>query len=1190
MYKKYINIVRIRPGGLCILLFMIFLHANVSGFAQQRRISLDEVNTPLRAIFKKIKSQTGVGFIVTSSMLADAKPVTIKVSNAGLDEVLPQLFRDQQLTYTIRKNTVAVTRKVPRKVVNEVRRSSQLKGNIKDESGNPIPGVTVMVEGAEIYTRSDNDGNFSMDMVVGGTLVFSHIGYERKMYPLNGQNEFLVTLTVAANKLGEVSVVSTGYQNINKERATGSFSKPNMDVFKNRTGTMDIANRLEGLVPGLLIKQGFNSTSTEDPNIPNGKTTNKAVIRGSSTIELQTEPLYVVDGIPITNINQFNPEDIEDITVLKDAAAAAIWGARASNGVIVINTKRALKNSGLNISYSGFVNFQGKPQLRYDNQLNSAQYIQVARELFDPVQFPYQSLGLYDAIAPHEQLLYDNYNGKISTAQLNRGLDSLSNLDNSKQIKDLFYRNAVTQNHSVSISGGSNVYSFYSSAAYTNVKSSVIGQENKTYRLMFNQEYNPTRRLKLTLSTTLGYNTDNGINSKAIDGKFLPYQLFQDGSGANTSMGYLQGLRPEIRADYEQRSRVSLDYNPYSDLYTKEIKTTNLHVNIAGGVNLKLFKGLSFQGNYGYQKAPGRRTDYTDHSNYNLRMGLVAMTVAPTAADAPIYYLPTSGGTYIESNYDQYNWTLRNQLVYATSIRKGKDQLNLQVGQEAREQFGRSISTTLLGYNQQLLNYFTPTLNNGYLPNTVTGGTYVSNGLTSSLYESQNRFNSYFALLNYTFDGKYSLDGSWRVDHSALFGSDKSAQNKPIYSVGGKWNIQREKFMDEVKWLNALSLRATYGITGNSPFAGSSATQWDVLLTPSFFTTPIAGTYADVTPKNDKLSWESTATTNVGIDFSLFGGRLSGGLDAYYKKTTDMLGSIEINPLNGFVSGRGNIGTMKNKGVEVSLSSINIRTPNFSWSSNFNIAYNQNKLISFSKTDPRSNSASSRFMNPYLVGYGLQPIFSYVYAGLNNEGNPMIRLADGTTNSTPYVEKVEDLVYNGSAIPKYTGGFSNTFSYKAFSLTANMVFNLGNVMRANVNTFYTGRLSTATGIFEGNLTTDFLNRWKKPGDEAFTNIPSYIAGYESYNRSTEYYNKADINVVSAAYAKIRDITLSYRLPELLLSKIKVKSANVSVQATNFMVWKANDRGIDPEFHDLTSGNTFLAPYRHAYSISTTFSF
>jgi TonB-linked SusC/RagA family outer membrane protein len=1191
MYKKYINRKPIEPGGLCILLFMIFLHVSAFSFAQQKKITLNEVSAPLRTVLKKIKSQTGVSFIMTTSMLADARPVTIKVINADLTEVLPQIFKDQPLSYTLRKNSVAITRKViPKMIMGGAGSHSRVRGNIRDESGNPIPGALVTLEGTGVQAIADNNGNFSLENIpLGGILVFSHIGYERKIVPNNGINEIQVTLIVAVNRLDDVSIVSTGYQNINKERATGSFSKPDMETFKNRNATMDIVNRLEGLVPGLVVKKGYNGTTSGNPNIPNGKTTQTATIRGGSSISLDTNPLYVVDGVPVTNINQFNPDDIEDITILKDAAASAIWGARASNGVVVINTKKAVKNAGLNISYSGFINFQGKPDLSYGKQMNSAQYIQTAKEIFDPVQFPYQSLS-YSVIAPHEQLLYDRYNGKISEARLNKGLDSLSSINNLGQIKDLLYQNAMTQSHTLSVSGGSDVYSFYTSAAYTDSRSSAPGQGNKTFRLMFNQEYNPMKRLKLSLSTTLGSSTDKQSNTQQVDSKFLPYQLFQDANGESISMAYLQGLSPAIRNDYEQRSRISLDYKPLDEIGTKAVNTNNLIINISGNVQVKLLKGLSFQGNYGIQKSPGVLKNYTDNSNYTLRRNLVGLTVAPTTSSVPVYYLPTTGGTYLEANYDERNWTVRNQLVYSSPLRSGKDQLNLQFGQEAREQFGRNTSTTLLGYDDQLLTYFNPTVNNVYIPNTVTGGSSISIGNNTALYETRSRFNSYFALLNYTMDGKYSLDGSWRVDHSALFGSDRSAQNKPIYSIGGKWNIKREDFMSKVTWIDGLSLRATYGITGNSPYVGA-ATQSDVLLTPNFMTQPLAGTFSNISPKNDKLSWESTATTNLGLDFSFLGSRIGGSIDVYKKKTTDLLGSIEVNPLNGFSDAQGNIGELDNKGIEIALHSVNIRSRDFVWSSNFNIAYNKSKLNSYSKTDPRANNASSRLYNlSYLVGYSLQPLFSYAYAGLNKQGDPMIRLADGTLNSTPYAEKVEDLVYSGSTIPKYTGSLSNTIAYKSFSLSANMVFSLGNVMRADVNKFYTGRMTGMAGSFEGNLTTDFMNRWKKPGDEAFTNIPRYIPGYESYDRSIEYYTFADINVVSAAYAKIRDLTLSYRLPENFLRKIRVKSASLSVQATNFMVWKANDRGIDPEFQDPTGGNRIMPPYRHSYSISTNITF
>ncbi|WP_439698279.1 SusC/RagA family TonB-linked outer membrane protein [Mucilaginibacter sp. AW1-7] len=1195
MYKKYITIGRFHPGYITLVLVIILLQISMSSFAQ-KGITLDEKKSSLMEVFKKISTQTGIDFLVTNNMLTDAYPVTIKVTNAQLSDVLIQVFKGQPLTYIIRKNAVVVQRKqapaatepapappaLPRK---------EVKGKVVNESGQPMPGVSITFDDSGIQAITDANGNFVIQEIPEeGFLVFSYIGYVKQIVQVKNVKELKITMVTGVNKLREVTVVSTGYQNLDKERATGSFAKPDMEVFKSRTGTMDIVSRLEGLVPGLAIKKGLNSLLDENPNIPNGKTSQKATIRGESSISLSTDPLYVVDGVPITGINQFNPDDIEDITVLKDAAASAIWGARASNGVIVITTKKALKGSRLNISYSGFLNFEGKPDLSYLKMMNSAQYIQSAKEVFNPLQFPYQSLS-YGVIAPHEQILYDKYSGKTTAAQADKSLDSLASISNLGQIKDLWYQNAMTQSHTLSVSGGSNLYSFYTSAAYTDSRSSTIGQGEKTYRVMLNQEYNPTGRLRLTLSTTLGTSAVRQGDSRNVNSTFLPYQLFQDANGNNISMAYLQGLSPAVRSDYEQRSRIGLNYSPLDEINYRQIKTNNTHINLAGTVQLKLFKGLSFNGNYGIQESPGNRKDYTDHNNYMLRRNLVGLTVAPTSSSVPVYYLPTNGGTYIESNFEERNWTVRNQLVYSTPLRSGKDQLNLQIGQEAREQFARNSSNTLLGYDQQLMTYFTPTVTNAYIPNTVTGGSFISSSNNTTFYEVKNRFTSYFALLNYTLNERYNLDGSWRVDHSALFGSDKSAQNRPIWSLGGKWNIKKESFLKTASWIDGLSIRATYGITGNSPYAGTG-TQWDILMTPYYYILPLAGNYLGLTPKNDQLSWESTATTNLGVDFLVLKSRLGGSIDIYNKNTTDLLGEVNVNPLTGFSRTPGNIGKLSNKGIELSLHSLNIQTKNFSWSSNFNIAYNKNMLVSYSQVDPRANNVYSRLGNSsYLVGYRLQPMFSYAYAGLNNQGNPMIKLANGSINSTPGAETVGDLVYSGTTTPPYTGGLSNIFTYKAFSLGANMIFNLGHVMRADVNQTYTGRITASTSSFDGNLTTDFLNRWKKPGDEKLTNIPSYIPGFESYfTRTVAYYTQGDINVVSASYAKVRDINLSFKLPDNLLKKIKVKSASFTIQATNFLVWTANKKGIDPEFNDLNSGIRAVPPFRHSYSIRTNVTF
>jgi TonB-linked SusC/RagA family outer membrane protein len=890
-----------------------------------------------------------------------------------------------------------------------------------------------------------------------------------------------------------------------------------------------------------------------------------------------------VNGVILPDFSAINPDDIEDITVLKDAAAAAIWGAKAANGVVVVTTKSGNRGR-LTVNYSGFINYKGRPDLTYGNPMNSEQYIQTAKELFDPADFPWASLS-FGTIAPHDQILYNQYRGLISAATANAQLDSLAAINNIAQIKDLLYRPAITNNHTVSVSGGNTLYSFYGSFGYTGTQSNTPGGINNAYKLNFNQTLTPGNRFRLSLNTSIINTVTSRKNVPNVNASFLPYQLFRDENGNNLNINYLQGYSDSIRQNYQARSRINLDYNPLNEINAGYTKTNNLSINITANATLKLLKGLSINGTYGYLRAPGTAETYTDGSDIAYRKQIVQLTVAPTVNSVPVYNLPPGGGPYTINNNLQRSYTIRHQLVYDDAIRKGHDHVTVQFGNDIQESFSSNNSTSVVGYNEAMGTY--AVLDYAKLRNGI-GGTVTGFGSLNispfSITKFTSRFISYFGLASYTFNSKYNLDVSWRQDYSNQFGKNLATQNKPIWSMGVKWQMAKENFLKPVKWLNDLNIRATHGITGNSPTIGAASID-DILrvVSASGSISPVlAGDALTVSnPANLALSWEKTHTTNIALDFNVLDRRLGGSIDCYQKNSTDLIGNVLLNPFTGSSSTTGNIGKMINKGIEVSLHSQNIRLKDFSWNTTVVFSYNNNKLVSYSQ----SNSVINGLVPPTL-GYNKDPLWAFRYAGLDNMGDPQIYLADKTITKTPFITKGNDMVYMGTTQYPISGGFGNNFTYKGFNLAVNMIFNLGAVMMRDLNTFYTDRIR-ATGLNGYNLPVYFLDRWKKPGDEAYTNIPAYLPTRQLNNRrGTYYYNQADINVISASYIRLRDVTLSYSLQPAVLRKLRVQGASVFVQTNNYLLWTANHVGIDPEYTRSPSA----VRDGHGYSMGLNFSF
>lgn len=1137
----------------------------VSAATMAQRISLTETNTPLKTVLRAIKGQSGYNFVCSETLLKQARLVNINLKDVQLDVALKQVFDGQSLTYVIENNTIIVKPKgQPSLIDNLISRFQKYEvlGQVLDENGRPLVGANIWIVSQRKVYISNAEGRFRLQEMTGNEMLLtSYLGYKTDTLQLNGQRNVTIRMVSGSATLSSVTVLSTGYQTITKERATGSYARPDMEAFNNRVATTDLVSRLEGLVAGMTVKGGAMGTGINEFG---AKTNQQSVIRGISSVRQPSDPLYVVDGVQVPGLSYVNANDVADITVLKDAAASAIYGAKAANGVIVITTKTAKKGQKIQINYNGTFSLQGKPKFRDNYYLNSAQYIQTARELFDPVTFPPDQLS-YGFTAPHERILYNRHANRITEAQANKSLDSLSGLNNRKQVDDLLYRNSFTTNHTLSASGGSRNYSIYSSLSYTNNRSSKLGDQNNSYQISVNQTLSPVSWITVGLNTSLNNSRIKSKSGIDVGAGFLPYQMFADANGNPLLMNYMTGWSAERQADYQLRSRINLDYIPLEEIDKGYGNMNMLNINNTANAEIRFWKGLSFKGTYGYQKTSGTATFYDDHTSMSRRKELLNFTVANTAGDVPVYYLPTTGGRFSNSDRTAENWTIRNQLVFNTALRGGQDRLNVQVGQEALEQNSVINTFILRGYDDVLKTY--SLLNYVSLAQPLFGA--IGSGFsmfTEKPYERQaqkSRFTSYFGLLNYSFNDKYLLDASIRADKSSLFASDEAAQNKPAFSIGGKWLLSKEKWFSNINWLNNLGLRATYGITGNSPYVGQAST-FDILQGEQ---DPDLGNYLGIYfPANNKLSWEATHTWNFGLDFGFLDGRLNGSTELYFKNTKDLLGMVRYNPFNGMEGTTGNIGNIKNSGVELTMSSVNMAAPDFSWSTNMVFSYNYNKLMSYSIPSQFSNTASSLVFANYWVGYARQPIFAYRYAGLDHMGDPQIRKADGTITKDPEAAAPEDMVYMGTAQPKVNGGLSNTFRYKTFTLSANLVYNFGAVMRRQVERNFSGRL-TVGSFSDGNRMAEFANRWKKAGDEAYTNVPSYVSsqGLSYSRRNIDYYVNADINVISASYVKLRDITLSYDLSSALLGHLSVQKVNLFVQTGNLMVWKANKAGIDPEY-------------------------
>ncbi|WP_316791963.1 SusC/RagA family TonB-linked outer membrane protein [Pedobacter frigoris] len=1198
-----------------VLLIATIMQVSASGLAQN--LTFKQKSASLERVFKEIRKQTGYTVFWPSNTMK-IKTMDVDFRNTPISSVIEQCLDGQSLSYTIENKTIVIKEKeksfLDRLI--DALKAIDISGKVLDETGKPLIGATVSIvkvdgnmenfdaakakdfsvtyKGRSAAAITNADGDFFIKNVDEGSVVIvSYTGY--RVFSAKAVKDMgTIRMVINSADLEEVGItVNTGYQSISRERSAGSIAKPDMNIFKNRSGSMDPIQRLEGLIPGLTINNAPGAT--------------KVLVRGLTSISIARSPLYVVNGIPTTDVSSVNPNDIEDITVLKDATSASIWGAKAANGVIIIVTKKGTNNNEIKINYDGFINFQGKPDLAYQNMMNSSQYIQTVTEIFNDPSYSWKTLYPYATISkpqiggtapvsPHETILYNQAN--LSAAQVNAALDQLASQNNLDEIKDLWYRNASLMNHSLSVAGGGNKYGFYGSVNYVKTQNSTPNTKNDNYSVNLRQDFKFSDRIKMYLITDLQNITGSSKNMAQPDATFLPYAMFKNTDGSNADMSWLYRTE-DVRTAYEAKSLISLKYNPLDEINTGSSKNNLFRGRVTSGITVNLFDGLRYEGVFGIARGQNKSTNLLAQNNYSVRSELTSFTIpAASASVRPTYLLPENGGRNTVNNSLDKSWTVRNQLVYDQSWSGQKHQLTVLAGQEAQEQFTSSVRSIVRGYNGQLLSYGVidyAALGKGVANTVMPNGTNTSS-LSADFYsesESMARITSYYANGGYTYNGKYTINGGIRIDESNLFGKDKSAQNRPVWSTGVAWQIGREDFMKNLTWLDKLVLRTSYGITGNSPEVGTAASR-DILLAATNSYYPGGAGLSLTTPANRALTWETTKTLNVGVDFNLFKNRLSGTVDVYHKNTENLIGAMILNPFTGFPTITGNAGDMTNRGVDLNISSVNLEEGILKWNTMLTMGYNKNKITHLNRTTPIT-LGSDKISQNYLEGYAAFSIFAYNYAGLDNMGNPQIKLTDGSIVKARNSAKPDDVKYMGSFQPKWSGGLSNMFGYKDFSLNVNVVYNLGYVLRRDVSpsaSYSTrDRLFANTG-FNGNLNAEFANRWKKPGDEAFTNIPSYIASSAASlaGRDVDYYRYADVNVVDASYIKLRDVTLSYSLPKTILGRLKADAVTFRAQLSNVMLWKANDVGIDPEFQAGSGGTRNPLSNQHTFTLGAHITF
>lgn len=1023
----------------------------------------------------------------------------------------------------------------------------RISGYVMDsQSKRPLAGVNVTVDAGGTKITDDNGLFEIVTERKTMRLSFSHVGYKSIVQDvvLPIKQSLKILLEANDNQLEEVEV-TTGYQRIPKERSTGSFayvSKKQLD----KLVTTNIMERIPMMANGVMLEQG---TST-DGNI---------MVRGLSTIKGPKSPLIVVDNFPYEgNINNINPNIIESITVLKDAAAASIWGARAANGVIVITTKTAKNNQPIRIDLKSAVTVGRKPDLNYIPLISTSDFIDVETELFkrDFYDTDYSSPNR-TVLSPVVDLLYKEKNGAISADKVAEELNRLRAIDPRQQYLDYMYSPSVNQQYFMNMSGGSEKYAWTSGIGYDG-NSGNLAEKVKRLNLRFQQIWQPLSSLKWLTSIYLTNGSTHsgrlGFGSVTLKNNGAPpYFEFADHTG--NALPVYTMYNQEFKNSFGGKLQ-DWNYYPLTDWQHDYSKSTQTEIILATGIEYKLFKGGNFDLKYQYQQMGGIADNMHDQDSYYSRDYINRF--AQLKPDGNYDYKIPIGAIMDRTNSQNRTHNFRGQFNFDRTW--NQNQLTLLLGGEFRKSKTSYESNRYYGYNKNNLTLAVVDYLNTY-PSLINGaGTFIQNG--ASLDERNTNFVSFFANAAYSWKERYILSASARRDASNLFGLKTNDQWNPFWSAGLAWQLSKEQFYS-VSWLPSLKLRATYGFSGNIDPSMVAVTTIAFDGTASRYTGGRTARFDNYF--NPSLRWETSKMLNLAVDFNTKNARVSGSIEYFIKNGQNLFGTSPIDYTKGVsTSMLFNVASMKGDGFDVDLNAVWL-DKELKWNTRLNLNYYRDKI----KDYYMSNRTGSYYIGSGAVpisgaeGRPVHSIFAYKWAGLAPDtGDPQGWL-DGE-KSTNYATMmgatttVDKLQYFGSAIPTTYGSMTNSFSYKGFGLEIAFMYKFGYwFRRQSIN--YTDLFNNLNGH------ADYAGRWQKAGDELWTDVPSN--NWTTNSGRDNFYKGSSVLVEKGDHIRLQYINVNYTLNGQKLGCIPLHSIQFYAIANNIgLLWKANKKGIDPDFN------------------------
>ena len=1166
---------------------MLSLNLSANVYSQQNKVSLDLKEVTLEEFIEAVKQQTGVNFLYNASLFEGAEKVSVKAKKEPLSKVLEETLGQKGYAIDYRDEVVVILKQEPQPFVPQVNKRT-VSGTVRDADGEPVPGVSVLVKGTQVGVATDVNGRFELRVDDNPEVVlqFSFVGMKSQEVKIGTHTTLNVVLESDTKALDEVLV--TGYQTISKERATGSFDMVSRAQLDKPASSL--ASRLVG------VTAGVQGTADENGDI-------SFEIRGQTSLNTDARPLVVVDGFPIEGeFSSINPNDVESVTILKDAAAASIWGARSANGVIVVTTKKGAATKGAKIEVSAFAKVQRKIDLDYYNPLaSSAETVEYERRGFStnffggpwsPIDDSY--LNAANGYSQAVVALNENRLGYLSDEDLEVTLEKLSNQNNKDQIRKYLLQIPLTHQYNVNISGATERMTNMLSLMYERERDGF--KENHEDHLMVNFR-NTTKLFKwldFNFSGMVQYNSvdNSGINATgdyysltygSIQ-ELSPYDMLVDENGNRTNLAgtfyqpILDRYVPTENFPYSDWS-----YNPITEIENRELGYTQMNVRIQGGFTVRFLEGLTYDTKFQYERYNTHYTDIYNENTFAVRQHINTTSTWDKETNEITANLP-KGGIKDESDETIQSYNFRNQINFDRTF-KGRHALNVIIGTEISQRIEETTDyARTYGYNDE-------TLSVGVFPNGengTIGWMGYSNGrfdYTNSYTYTTDRYFSLYANAAYTLDEKYTLSGSVRTDASNLITDDPKYRYAPFWSVGASWQISKEAFMQDIDWIDRLTVRATYGYNGNVDKSTSFRPLISVNSTQNTYTHDFTASIQSF--GNPDLRWERTGTWDFGIDYSFLGGKLAGKIDVYSKLGKDLMASMSIPSVNGTSSQSLNAAKMTNRGIELEVGTqLPVYEDKIVWTGNLNFSYNKNKIQELYKATYEAYELYGGGNSAYVEGYDANTLWVFEYAGIENRGTeenpdwqPVVKGENGETfdftgwttgNGLNYLKNA------GTKVAPYAFGFSNSFKIYNFDLSFLITGKFGHkFMRTGFNyPSMSGGSALPNKYYSEVVNSDPMDMVPIPFDKS---EPRYYF----WDR---FYPYLDYLVESAAHIRLQEVNLTYNMPKHWLQRIGINQLSIYAQGNNLCSWFKNKYKEDPE-HPLGS-----IPLQATYTFGLRFDF